>query len=219
MPSLYTALSFLGTAFLLALSPGPDNLFVITLSALRGVKSGLWMVLGLCSGLVVHTLAVALGVGALLATSVVAFTVLKVIGALYLLYLAWGAWRASPATADTAPTVPALTPLQAWRRGVFMNLTNPKVLVFFLALFPSFIYPERGSAFTQTLCLGALFMFATWITFSALALLAGSIGQQLQRSASAQRWLNRSASVVFVGLALKLLLPDAVWKRVLNLFG
>ena len=74
MPSLQTALSFLGIAFLLSLSPGPDNLFVITLSALRGARAGLWIVLGLCSGLVVHTLAVSLGVGALLAASPVAFT-------------------------------------------------------------------------------------------------------------------------------------------------
>ena len=114
MPSLQTALSFLGVAFLLSLSPGPDNLFVITLSALRGARAGLWVVLGLCSGLVVHTLTVALGVGALLAASPVAFTTLKVIGALYLLYLAWGAWRASPATGKTQhPAMPDFTPLQA----------------------------------------------------------------------------------------------------------
>lgn len=206
MPSLQTALSFLGVAFLLSLSPGPDNLFVITLSALRGARAGLWVVLGLCSGLVVHTLTVALGVGALLAASPVAFTTLKVIGALYLLYLAWGAWRASPATGKTQhPAMPDLTPLQAWRRGVLMNVTNPKVMVFFLALFPSFIDPQRGNAFTQTLLLGALFMLASWLTFSALALLAGTVGQRIQHSSRAQRWLNRSASVVFVGLALRLL--------------
>ena len=206
MPSLQTALSFFGAAFLLSLSPGPDNLFVITLSAIRGAKAGLWMVLGLCSGLVVHTLAVALGVGALVAASATAFTALKILGALYLLYLAWGAWRAVPDTdTATSPKIPALTPVQAWRRGVLMNLTNPKVLIFFLALLPSFVDANRGSAFTQTLCLGALFMLAAWLTFSALALLAGSIGQQLQRSARAQRWLNRCASLVFFGLALKLL--------------
>ena len=206
MPSLQTALSFLGVAFLLSLSPGPDNLFVITFSALRGAKAGLWIVLGLCSGLVVHTLAVALGVGALLAASPVAFTALKVIGALYLLYLAWGAWRASPATGETQQhTIPDLTPFQAWRRGVLMNITNPKVMVFFLALFPSFIDPQRGCAFMQTLFLGALFMLASWLTFSALALLAGTVGQRMQHSPRAQRWLNRSASIVFVGLALRLL--------------
>ena len=101
--------------------------------------------------------------------------------------------------------MPDLTPLQAWRRGVLMNVTNPKVMVFFLALFPSFIDPQRGNAFTQTLLLGALFMLASWLTFSALALLAGTVGQRIQHSSRAQRWLNRSASVVFVGLALRLL--------------
>ncbi len=81
-------------AALLSLSRrDPDNLFVITLSATRGVRAGLWVVLGLCSGLIVHTLAVALGVAALVAASATAFTVLKLAGAAYLLYLAWGAWR------------------------------------------------------------------------------------------------------------------------------
>ena len=183
MPSLQTALSFFGVAFLLSLSPGPDNLFVITLSAIRGVKAGLWMVLGLCSGLVVHTLAVALGIGALVAASPMAFFALKVIGALYLLYLAWGAWRAAPDTDISSPTVPALTPLQAWRRGVLMNLTNPKVLVFFLALFPSFIDPLRGSTFTQTLCLGALFMLAAWLT------LVDSVAMSVSATSFSCHWL------------------------------
>ena len=116
------------------------------------------------------------------------------------------AWRASPATGKTQhPAMPDFTPLQAWRRGVLMNVTNPKVMVFFLALFPSFIDPQRGNAFTQTLFLGALFMLASWVIFSVLALLSGTVGQRMQHSPRAQRWLNRSASVVFVGLALRLL--------------
>ncbi len=210
MPSLQTAISFIGIAFVLCLSPGPDNLFVITLSALRGVKAGLWMVLGLCSGLIVHTLAVAFGVAAVLAASPLAFTGLKILGGMYLLYLAWGAWHA-PAQSAEKTTVPALRPLQAWQRGVWMNLTNPKVLVFFLALFPQFIDKSRGSIVTQTLGLGGLFMGVAWVTFSAFALLAGSMGQTLQKSPTAQRWLNRIAALIFVGLAVKLLMPDAWW--------
>ena len=201
------AIGFFGIAVLLALSPGPDNLFVITLSALRGVRAGLWVVLGLCSGLIVHTLAVAWGVAALFAASATAFTVLKLLGAAYLLYLAWGAWNAPASVVDDSggPSVPDMTPMQAWLRGVIMNLTNPKVILFFLAFLPQFSNPARGSVAVQTFLLGLIFILAAGLTFSTLALLAGSIGRKLQRSASAQTWLNRSASVVFAGLALKLL--------------
>lgn len=202
-----TVISFFGIAVLLALSPGPDNLFVLTLSALRGPKAGLWVVLGLCSGLVVHTMAVAWGVAALFAASATAFTLLKLVGAAYLLYLAWGAWRAPAHTADSPPPA-ALTPLQAWSRGVVMNLTNPKVILFFLAFLPQFARPENGSIATQTFWLGIIFIVAAWFTFSALALMAGTVGRQLRQSAKAQRWLNRSASIVFAGLAAKLLIAQ-----------
>lgn len=204
------AIGFFGIAVLLALSPGPDNLFVITLSALRGVRAGLWVVLGLCSGLIVHTLAVAWGVAALFAASATAFTVLKLLGAAYLLYLAWGAWNALASVVDDSggPSVPDMTPMQAWLRGVIMNLTNPKVILFFLAFLPQFSNPARGSVAVQTFLLGLIFILAAGLTFSTLALLAGSIGRKLQRSASAQTWLNRSASVVFAGLALKLLVSQ-----------
>jgi threonine/homoserine/homoserine lactone efflux protein len=200
-------IKFLGVAFVLCLSPGPDNLFVITLSAMRGVKSGLWLVLGLCSGLVLHTLAVAFGVAALLAATPWAFNALKTVGGLYLLYLAWGAWGA-PAQMAANTATPALQPLQAWRRGVFMNVSNPKVVVFFLALFPQFIDNKAGNPIGQTLLLGGLFIATSWLTFSGFALLAGSLGQALQKSAKTQIWLNRCAALVFVALAIKLLLPD-----------
>ncbi len=204
MLPLETAVSFFGIAVLLSLSPGPDNLFVLTLSALRGPRAGLWVVLGLCSGLVVHTLAVALGVAALFAASDTAFTVLKLLGAAYLLYLAWGAWKAPAMTADS-PAPPPMSPRQAWLRGVIMNLTNPKVILFFLAFLPQFANPAHGSVAVQMLWLGLLFIVAAWLTFSALALMAGTVGQKLRHSAVAQRWLNCSASVVFAGLAVKLL--------------
>ena len=207
MLPLETALSFFGIAVLLSLSPGPDNVFVMTLSALRGVRAGLWVVLGLCSGLIVHTLAVAFGVAALLAASSTAFTVLKLLGAAYLLYLAWGAWNAPAMTADS-PAPPPMTPLQAWLRGVLMNLSNPKVVLFFLAFLPQFADPKHGSVAQQTVWLGLLFILAAWLTFSALAMLAGSAGQRLRESAQAQRWLNRGASLVFAGMAIKLLLSQ-----------
>ena len=144
------------------------------------------------------------------AASATAFTVLKLLGAAYLLYLAWGAWNAPASVVDDSggPSVPDMTPMQAWLRGVIMNLTNPKVILFFLAFLPQFSNPARGSVAVQTFLLGLIFILAAGLTFSTLALLAGSIGRKLQRSASAQTWLNRSASVVFAGLALKLLVSQ-----------
>ena len=205
MLSLDIIFSFFGIAVLLCLSPGPDNLFVITLSALRGARAGLWVVLGLCSGLVVHTLLVALGVAALIAASPTTFTILKLLGAAYLLYLAWGAWNA-PASTDSSNEAPTLTPFKAWTRGVVMNLTNPQVILFFLAFLPQFAQPENGSMVLQLMALGLLFIVAAWLTFSCLALMAGTLGQKLRSSVTLQRSLNRGAAIVFVGLALKLLL-------------
>ena len=104
--------SFLGIAVLLGLTPGPDNLFVLMQSAQRGWQVGLYVVLGLCLGLVVHTAAVALGLAALLATSSMAFTVLKLLGAAYLLYLAWGAWNAPVEALAAMPSAMAIMGLR-----------------------------------------------------------------------------------------------------------
>jgi threonine/homoserine/homoserine lactone efflux protein len=199
-------LSFSATAVLLALMPGPDNLFVMTQSALYGRRAGMRVVLGLCTGLIVHTLAVACGVAVLFQTSALAFSVLKIIGALYLLYLAYHAFRASGVTtaaadnADTAPTVRNL-----YLRGVVMNITNPKVSIFFLAFLPQFARPDAGNLAGQLVLLGVLFMASTLVVFGLISYLAGALGGWLARSARAQRILNRIAGVVFVALAAKLL--------------
>lgn len=123
---------------LLSLVPGPDNIFVLMQSALYGRRAGLVITLGLCSGLLVHTLAVALGVASLFMVSAVAFSVLKFVGASYLLYLAWLSFRATAITLDE--TVVATEPklMALYRRGIIMNLSNPKVAIFFLAFLPQF---------------------------------------------------------------------------------
>jgi len=203
MPSLQTLASFFAASVLLGLAPGPDNIFVLTQSALRGRRAGLLVTLGLCTGLLVHTSAVALGVAAIFQASAAAFTVLKLAGAAYLLYLAWHAFRAS-GSALRLGAASALGAAQLYRRGILMNLTNPKVSIFFLAFLPQFADPVRGPLAPQLLVLGAVFIAATLLVFGAVALLAGAIGQRLSGSARAQRIMNRVAGTVFAALALKL---------------
>ncbi|NTU58335.1 MAG: LysE family translocator [Chlorobiaceae bacterium] len=203
----HTLFIFFSTALLLALSPGPDNLFVIAQSAQNGRKAGFAVTLGLCTGLVGHTLAVAFGLAAVVQASAMAFMILKTAGALYLLYLAWQAWRAG-AVNDQAAAVPALSDLDLYRRGIIMNLTNPKVSLFFLAFLPQFADPRHGSMALQFLQLGAVFIFATMIVFGGLSLAAGGLGDRFRRSPSSLQFINRVASAVFVGLALKLALSE-----------
>lgn len=197
------ALSFFGIAVLLALAPGPDNLFVLMQSALWGRIPGMFVVLGLCTGLIAHTVAVAVGLAAVFAASATAFTLLKLAGAAYLVYLAWGAFRAK-ATASASKKLPKQSNAVLYRRGIVMNLTNPKVSLFFLAFLPQFTSPTRGSVALQTISLGALFILATLIVFGCIAFFSGVFGQLMQRSDKAQHLLNRAAGVVFLGLALKL---------------
>jgi threonine/homoserine/homoserine lactone efflux protein len=197
-------ITFFIAALLLSLAPGPDNVFVLTQSALYGRVSGLLVTLGLCTGLLVHTAAVALGIAVIFQTSPIAFTALKIVGAGYLLYLAWLAWRAAPASlSEVSSTTRSFGAL--YRRGIYMNISNPKVSIFFLAFLPQFASPERGSVAVQMMILGAVFICATLLIFGAIALLAGSLGAWLTRSGAAQRYLNRIAGMVFAALAIKLL--------------
>ena len=201
------ALSFFGIAILLALTPGPDNLFVMMQSATGGRASGMLVVLGLCTGLLGHTFAVAAGLAAVLAASESAFTILKLAGAAYLIWLAWGALRSrGEAHAGSQPL--RLSAAHLYRRGIVMNLTNPKVTLFFLAFLPQFTAPARGSVVLQIISLGGLFILATLLVFGAIAWFAGMLGERMRQSARAQRLLNRAAGIVFLGLALKLALSE-----------
>jgi len=201
-------IAFILASALLSIAPGPDNIFVLTQSALYGKKSGVLVTLGLCTGLIVHTSAVALGVAAIFQTSTVAFTVLKVVGAMYLAYLAWQAFQASVQNLDSP--APALRTNGAlYRRGIIMNITNPKVTIFFLAFLPQFASPVHGALAPQIFLLGGLFILVALVIFSAIAFMAGSLGSWLNSSPKAQIYLNRIAGTVFIVLALKLVTASA----------
>lgn len=204
-----TFISFFGISILLALAPGPDNIFVLLQSALYGVRVGFCIVLGLCSGLIFHTLLVTLGVATLLKASPTAFFILKLIGATYLLYLAYLTAKSKPMVLSgedkTAKASPQMQLWQYYRRGIFMNATNPKVTLFFLAFLPQFVYSTHISVTQQLISLSAIFMLATLLTFSCIALFSGYFGRLLKHSPKAQQWLNIITIIVFVGLAVKLL--------------
>ena len=200
-------LMFFTTSVLLALCPGPDNLFVMTQAAQQGRRAGMLVTLGLCTGLLFHTAAVTFGLAALFKTSAAAFTVLKFAGAGYLLYLAWLSFRAGAETGPTA-AVDRLDSGVLYRRGIIMNITNPKVSIFFLAFLPQFADPARGSLSVQLMLLGGIFIVATIIVFGAISVLAGIFGDKFRESAFAQKVLNRAAAGIFAGLALKLALAQ-----------
>ena len=203
MIPLEALIPFFIASVLLALAPGPDNIFVLTQSALRGKSAGIAVMFGLCTGLVGHSCAVAFGVAVIFQTSALAFSILKYVGAAYLLYLAWGAFRASAEKIESKPNG-SLNHWKLYRRGIIMNITNPKVSLFFLAFLPQFADPTRGPVWLQILLLGGLFIAATILIFGSIALLAGTLGEWLNRSTRVQKILNWVAGTVFVGLALKL---------------
>ena len=207
MPAPESLLAFFAASLLLGIAPGPDIIFVLTQSAVHGARAGLATTLGLITGLCVHTAAVALGVAAVFQSSPLAFNLLKYAGAAYLLWLAWLSFRAGASLArmpdrDASP-FPGLWTL--YRRGIVMNVTNPKVSLFFLAFLPQFCSPARGSLAAQVMVLGLVFMLATLLVFSGTALLGGKLAPVFNRSRRGQVLTHRAAGLVFAGLAVTLL--------------
>lgn len=209
MPSPETALAFFLTALILGISPGPDIIFVLTQSALYGTKAGVFTTLGLSTGLCLQTLAVALGLVALLQLWPPAFIFLKICGALWLCWLAWQTFQAKPVISADAKGVnfPGLSRL--YLRGVIMNITNPKVCVFFLAFLPQFCDPQKGNIALQTVFFGFLFVVATLIVFCGAACLGGRLALWLNSSPRLQLFINRLAGCIFLGLAVSLFFVES----------
>ena len=199
--------AFFVTSVILALSPGPDNLFVLAQSAQNGRTAGLLVTLGLATGLIGHTVAVAFGLAAIVHSSALAFAILKFFGAAYLLYLAWQALRAGTSIGEQERLL-SLSRGSLYRRGIVMNLTNPKVSFFFMAFLPQFADSRHGSMMMQFFQLGGVFIMATMLVFGLISLVAGGFGEKFSNSALAQKIVNRIASTVFIGLAVKLALSE-----------
>ena len=196
--------AFLGAAVLITLSPGPDNLLVLSLGIARGRQAGVAFGLGCGLGCLSHTLLAALGVSALIAASPMAFTALKLIGGGYLVYLGVQALRSSGRLDAPEAASAQETNLCLFARGLFANAINPKVVLFFLAFLPQFVDATRGDAAWQIVQLGLVFTVQAALLFALLGLFSGHVGAWLKRHGRAGLWLDRIAGTVFVGLGIKL---------------
>ena len=196
--TLSSALSFFMAAALLALLPGPDNLYVMAQSMRQGWRIGFMLILGLCSGLVVHTGIVAVGASELIYRYHLVYQAINVFGACYLVYLAYLLFNAGVVT-QTPAGGDMLRSRQAYWRGVLMNLSNPKVILFFLSFTQPFIQVENGQLGRQYAQLAILMIVATLLVFGAISVFADRLGPCLKQSARAQIIFNRiSASILFV---------------------
>lgn len=207
MFELETIIMFSTASLLLALAPGPDNIFVLTQSIVHGRTAGIIITLGLCTGLLFHTAIVALGIAAIFQTSVTAFNTIKFIGAGYLLYLAWKAFTSKEAIKQNNETE-ELKIAKLYRTGIIMNVTNPKVSIFFLAFLPQFTNVNNGSITVQIVLLGFIFILCALFVFSIISQISGTIGKALYRSDKISRVLNKIAGTVFTALALKLIFTE-----------
>lgn len=195
---------FISAAVLLTLMPGPDILFVITQSITRGRKAGIIFVAGLCTGLIVHVTAVSIGVSFLLMSSPVAFTVLKFTGAAYLFYLgikAFLARRENPFILEKTTAIHG----KLYRKGILMNILNPKVILFFLAFFPQFVDYEAGHPVSRMLVLGLIFMMQAFLIFSMVAILAGRLAGRLMRDPKIALGMNITESLIYVAIGISIL--------------
>ena len=175
------SIEFIFASLLLALLPGPDILFVLAQSISRGFKAAFSVSLGLVSGLFVHTAAVALGVAALVAASPVLLKILQYGGVAYLVWLGISAVRASGEKAlrtAAGPGVGKLSFFQFYRRGVIMNLLNPKVIIFFLSFFPGFIPENTDYPGVFVFLLGTVFAGVTLCVFSSVSFAGGWLNKK-----------------------------------------
>ena len=210
-------LMFIAAGWLLNLTPGPDVLYIVSNALRRGTWAGVVASLGIALGCLVHVAAAAVGVGALLAASATAFTVLKVVGAAYLLWMgvrmllsrapASGATLAAVPGDALAVAVPSLT--RVFMGGFWTNVLNPKVVIFFLAFVPQFIAPGTANKALAFVLLGVLFSVNAIPVNAGWALAASWMARRAGAIQRGMHWLDRVAGAMFIGFGLKLAFTDA----------
>ncbi|AXG71566.1 homoserine/homoserine lactone efflux protein [Kordia sp. SMS9] len=195
-------IGFVTATFLLAISPGPDNIYVLMQSIVNGRKYGIATVLGLMIGCIIHTTLVAFGASTILKQNPTLFFIVKLLGALYLVYLAYKVYKSSGAIELGNGAVPKKSVFELFKQGFIMNVLNPKVTLFFLALFPGFLFSDTMSEVLQFYVLGFLFILVSFFVFGAVAVFGGIISESIQKNKNIGVYMKWLQIVVFVGIAI-----------------
>jgi threonine/homoserine/homoserine lactone efflux protein len=194
-----TLLAFVLASVILIVIPGSSVLFAIGRSIALGRRAGVLSVVGNTLGTVPVVIAVAFGVGAVVASSVVAFTIIKFVGAAYLVWLGVQAIRHRHAHSLSTPTAPAST-VTLLREGFIVGLTNPKTVAFFIAVLPQFVTPAAGAAWAQMLLLGLVFLTIAVVSDSVWAVAAGTARAWFARSPRRLSALSGTGGAMLIGL-------------------
>jgi threonine/homoserine/homoserine lactone efflux protein len=197
---------FIVSGLLLNITPGQDTLYIVGRSVSQGRRAGVLSVLGISTGCLVHTLAAAFGLSAVLAASSQAFMVVKFIGAAYLVYLGF---QMILSRASAPKQLTTGQPARGWmiyRQGILTNVLNPKVALFFLAFLPQFIELRSNTKVMAFLILGLTFIFNGTIWCMLVVWFSSVFSQRLRQGRSMEAWLKRVAGALFVGLGLKIAL-------------
>lgn len=202
---LSTFLYFLIASMLLTIAPGPDIMYLLAKSLADGARSGINLALGLTTGLIFHTTLVIIGVAAIIQQSPLAFAILKYAGAAYLLYLAWGAFHAQGNLKLNAVNKSG-SYFKLYRRGVIMNVLNPKVLLFFLAFLPQFVDLNSDSVSLQIAFLGFIFGLQTLVIFSLVAICAGKVRDYILNIKNFNKIMGYIQGIVLLLISLALII-------------
>ncbi len=183
--------------------PGPDNLFVLAQSITQDKKAGIATSLGLCTGLLVHISAAVLGISAIIYQSTIIFSIVKFAGAAYLLYLAWQSFRAK-GDPFTLQQQNAQAYVKLYKKGILMNILNPKVSLFFLALLPQFVNPSQGHVAFQMFILGIVFLVQALVLFSLFSIFAGKVRKVIIGQPAIAKRLNMIQGILFTFIGIQI---------------
>ncbi|MFC0108400.1 LysE family translocator [Kibdelosporangium aridum] len=202
---LTVLLAFTVASALISLAPGPDMMFIIANGIARGRRAGVIAALGMSTGIAIHTVAAAAGLGALLAAAPVALDVMRILGAVFLVYLAIATLRASRKAAAAPETpVPQRSLRKMYAMAVLTNLSNPKVILFYLAFFPQFIHQPGWPAWVQFLVLGGILICVGLCVDATVGFVSGALSEFLVRRPAIRRWMDRVSAAIFGALAVRL---------------
>jgi threonine/homoserine/homoserine lactone efflux protein len=193
---------FVTACVVLNLVPGPGMVFITAHGIVGGRRAGVVAAMGMASGTVVHTVAAALGLSAVLRAAPFALDAVRIVGGVVLLYLAVSTWRRPGAL---APQVHRRSLRRIYVAAILTNLSNPKVVLFYLAFVPQFLTPHGWPLVAQIMVLGTMLVVIGLVLDCAIGLASGAFSMLLSGCPSVHRWLRRISSAVFAGLAVRLL--------------